>query len=171
VIATHAASTFGIGRKAVRGMIRTISKCHHGAQVVERSVVGVAAVRLRATSFWMMRSALTGPKAGSSRRARRSAVVRLNGGLAITRYGDLGNSAFNMSVSRTCTLLERPAERSRRLSSFAHTGSRSIAITRAPLRASGIVRAPRPAPNSTTSSSGAASAASSRARCLSQRKF
>lgn len=148
-----AASTRGIGRNAVRGTVGPSSKVHHGAQAAERSVVGGTAERLRATSNWTSRSARTGPFSGISNSLSNRAVVRPKGGLATTRYVSVGHFIVRKSAQTISMRSLSPACRTFSRRRLAHTGSFSTAITRAPVRARGMVRAPRPAPTSTIRSS------------------
>lgn len=58
---------------------------HHGAQAVDRKLVGGMAARFRATSDWTTRSARHGPRVGPSSSRESSAVVSPNDGFETTR--------------------------------------------------------------------------------------
>ncbi len=150
----RAASTPGTGRNAERGTTGPSWNVHQGAHAADRSVVGGTAARFRATSNWMSRSARTGPSAGLSNRLANRAVVSPNGGFETTRYGSEGHSISRKSCRTISTWSTKPASLTLSPSRRAQAGSGSVAMSWAPARTSGRVRAPVPAPTSTIRSPG-----------------
>ncbi len=170
-IRSHPPSTSGTGLNEVRGTRSTSVMLHHGAQDDPRRVAGGAAANLRAASHWITRSTAEGPRLGSSSRSLNNAVVRLNGGLAITLHGPSGARRSRRSPRTTRTRSSRPASRTRARRRADQTSSRSIATTRAPAAAAASVTGPVPAPISNTRSSDLTSATRRRTSDESIRKF
>lgn len=88
---SKAASTAGIGLKALAGIRWSRSKVHHGVHAAERSVVGGTAARLRATCHWTTMSAWMSLPEGSSNMWRINAVVDPKGSDPNTLNDRLGN--------------------------------------------------------------------------------
>lgn len=81
---------------------------HHGAQDADRRVVGGVAARLRATSYWTIRSARKGPSAGLSNSLANRAVVNPKGEFDTTRYVSDGHSIVRKSRRTISTWSIRP---------------------------------------------------------------
>ncbi len=135
----------GGGWKAERGIV---TPREHTKSVSQRPAPG-ARPAIQRSAIWRgtMMSARSNRLPGAVRR-RSTATPMAKGGLATTRNGRLGRRRSLPSTCTTTTLSWANLVRSSR----ARVGCNSTAMTRAPLRTSGPVNAPVPAPMSSTRS-------------------